>query len=367
MSDRRVMEADVAIVGARVAGSVLAAMLGAQGRRVLLLDKAAPGSPTLSTHFFRGGGLGAVLDSLGLVDQVLAEGTPRLVRQWFYMGGAAEGAEAPAPEPGELGFCFSVRRETLDPLLAGRAAQEQSVEYLPGTTATGLIMDGDRAVGLDSVGSGGEFRVEARLVVGADGRRSLVARDVGAEAQEEEDGHRHLYYRYVKGWTAPDGAEPDAAEFSLMGDEMAYVFPSDGGWTCIAASVGQEQAGGLKGDLVAGFDELLDRHQALAPRLAACSESSRVLGGPTGTNFVRRPAGPGWLLVGDAGQHQDPWTGVGMDLAGRTAAAAARHIGEFLDGIVDEPTALAAWTAERDAIGRDTWRMTVEGSRNLSG
>ena len=92
-----------------------------------------------------------------------------------------------------------------------------------------------------------------------------------------------------------------------------------------------------------------------------------MFGGPSGKNFVRAAGGPGWMLVGDSGQHQDPWSGVGMDLAALTAVAAARHAGDFLEGRTGEDAAIAAWSAERDAIGRDTWRGTVEGSRRLGG
>jgi len=362
-----VVDCDVAVVGARIAGSVLAARLGAQGHRVLLLDKSRAGSPTISTHFFRGAGLVSVLRSLDLVDPILASGAPRLVRQWSYSGGGSEGAEGDPQNPGDEGYCLSVRRETLDPLLVARAATEPSVEYRPETALVGLVRNGSSVVGLDAEGPVGPVRVNARLVVGADGRRSLVAREVGAAFEEQEKGHRSLYYRYVKGWTAPGGGDPDAPEFSLIDDELGYVFPSDGGWTCIAVSVGAEQAGELKGDLPNRFDALFARHGGFAPRLAACREATRIFGGPSGPNYVRTAAGPGWMLVGDAGQHQDPWTGVGMDLGATTAVAAARHIGEFLDGTVDEASAGAAWSAERDSIGREIWRGTVVGSRNLSG
>ena len=358
---------DVVVVGARVAGSVLAALLGADGRRVLLLDKGNPRTPTQSTHFFRGAGLVTVLDTLGLIDAVLARGTPRLVRQWSYSSSVGNASEGGPQNPGEFGSCLSVRRETLDPLLVAHAADQSSVEYQPDTAFVDVFRDGPRVVGVHARGPAGELRATARLVVGADGRRSAVSRAVGALTEEEEEGHRSLFYRYVQGWTSPEGGPPDAAEFSLGDDQMAYVFPSDGGWTCIAATVGIERAGALRADLPARFQELLEGHPGLAPRLARCGEQTRMFGGPTGTNYVRQAAGPGWLLVGDAGQHQDPWTGVGMDLAGLTAAAAAEHVAACLDGSIGEAEAPAAWAAKRDEIGRDTWRATVEGSRRIGG
>lgn len=52
---------DAAVIGARVAGATVAALLGDAGYRVLLIDRASFPSATLSTHFFRGAGLLAVL------------------------------------------------------------------------------------------------------------------------------------------------------------------------------------------------------------------------------------------------------------------------------------------------------------------
>ena len=105
------IEVDVAIVGARIAGSVTAALLGAAGYRVLVVDSATFPSDTISTHFFRGAGLGAVLARLELLDDVLALGSPPLTREYDFRG------DDPAPviegpqDPGDVGFCLSIRAE----------------------------------------------------------------------------------------------------------------------------------------------------------------------------------------------------------------------------------------------------------------
>ncbi len=107
-------EYDAVIVGARVAGSVLTALLGDAGRRVLLVDAASFPSPTISTHFFRGAWMLTALKRLGVLEDVLALGSPRLVSTYWYGEGATEAAVGPAQEPGEIGYCLSVRREPLD-------------------------------------------------------------------------------------------------------------------------------------------------------------------------------------------------------------------------------------------------------------
>ena len=139
---------DVIVVGARVAGSTLAALLGDAGVSVLLLDRARFPSTTPSTHFFRGGGMVGVLARLGVLDAVLALGCPPLRRQIDYDGGGAEGQEGPPQDPGAIGYCLSVRREPLDALLFARARAARTVDAVEGATVVDLLWDGGRVAGV---------------------------------------------------------------------------------------------------------------------------------------------------------------------------------------------------------------------------
>ena len=141
------IECDVLVVGARVAGSITAALLGAAGYRVLLVDRARFPSPTLSTHFFRGGRLCSVLDSLGVLEEVLALGSPKLICDYNYEGDDPTPDVTPPQDPGDVGFALSVRRETLDHLLIRRAIAEPTVAFRERTAVTSLVRDGDRVVG----------------------------------------------------------------------------------------------------------------------------------------------------------------------------------------------------------------------------
>src|SRR5215467_11601925 len=102
-------EVDVAIVGARVGGAVLAARLGDLGYRVVVVDAARFPSDTISTHFFRGAGLGSVLVDLGVLDAVLAKGSPPLVREYGYAGTDPVPSVDPPQDPGDLGYGLSIR------------------------------------------------------------------------------------------------------------------------------------------------------------------------------------------------------------------------------------------------------------------
>ena len=108
--------------------------------------------------------------------------------------------------------------------------------------------------------------MRTRVVVGADGRHSLVAREVAAAAEHEVEALRTLYYRYVSGWRAPDGGATDAAEFSLNGDEIAYVFPSDAGLACIGVSAPRRDFAAFRAEPDAELSRRIEAHPGLAAR-----------------------------------------------------------------------------------------------------
>ena len=274
---------------------------------------------TISTHFFRGAGLVAVLERLGVLERVLSLGSPRLVREFTSGFGGVEGPqEGPPQDPGEAGFCLSVRRAPLDTLLLEHARTQPTVDVAQPASVTGVLHEGGRVVGVRLREGEAERDVRARLVIGADGRHSLIAREVDAAYERHEPPSRTLYYRYVRGWIGPDGGPPDAPEFSLRGDEMAYVFPSDDGVTCVALTAAAARFPAFRASPDRELDDRLSRHVSLAERLGGVERAGRTEGGPPESSWIRAAAGPGWTLVGDAGLHQDPWTGT-RDGHGRNA------------------------------------------------
>lgn len=348
---------DAVVVGGRVAGALTAADLARRGLSVAVLEARTFPSATLSTHFFRGDGLVRRLGELDLLERVLALGAPRLVCQYFYAGGVDEPERQDPQEPGEVGYCLSVQRESLDAVVAEQVAALPDIAFRTGVRVDDVVRDGDAVVGVRDV-AGREYL--APLTVGADGRRSVVARRVGAGLQEHHRAQRLMYYGYWTGWTGPDGAAPDGPEFSLAGNEMVYVFPSDGGRACIALSVSAGQQEQAHADAPGFFRSRLERHPGLWPRFAAAVPTGRLFCAPPEDSVVRAAAGPGWALVGDAGTHQDPWTGFGMDTAARQAEELAKAVTEHPDSWVE------TYAAARDAVTLDRFHMTVEAAPDLS-
>lgn len=360
-----VQEVDVAIVGSRVAGSVLATLLGEAGYHVIAVDAATFPSDTISTHFFRGAGLGSVLARLGLVDDVLALGAPPLTLQHDFSEGDPTPEISGPQDPGSLGYCLSVRRKALDQMLVARARAVAGVEILDATVARGVLSDNGRVSGIVIEHDGIVEDVNARLVVGADGRASAVARWVNAPIERREIATRAMYYRYFDGFPGLRGA-PDAAEFSLAGDEMVYVFPSDSGITCVGLSINLATFRGFRSGPEARFEERIAEHAGIVDRYRSATPDGRLLGSGPRDSLIRTPWGPGWALVGDAAMNQDPWAGLGMDNAGIHATYLADAIDAWLSGRSSEVEAFAGYRERRDAHAMEGFDETVVYGRDLS-
>jgi flavin-dependent dehydrogenase len=343
------------VVGGRVAGALTAARLSRQGMAVTVFEAHRFPSDTLSTHFFRGDGLVRGLDELGVLAAVLETGAPRLTCQYVYEDGGRDPERTEPQEPGDLGFSLSVRRVVLDALLASYVANLPRVDLRTGVRVAELVEQDGVVVGVrDSAGD--EHR--CAVVVGADGRRSSVARLARAGDDRRHLAARIMYYRYVAGWTGPDGSNPDGPEFSFLGNELAYVFPSDHALTCVALSLPLDEVAAPR-TREKHFVSRLRRHRGLWDRLERTSPQGPTYFGPAEDSVVRAAAGPGWALVGDAGTHQDPWTGFGLDTAARQSAALAHALAADGEGWG------AAYAASRDDVTLDRFSFTVAGAADL--
>jgi flavin-dependent dehydrogenase len=176
---------------------------------------------------------------------------------------------------------------------------------------------------------------------------------------------RALYYQYVSDFPGPDGRPPDGAEFSVIEDEIAYVFPSDAGMTCVALSINLDTYVHLRKNHAAGFVERMQHHRGIAPRLNAATPQSAVLGCGLEQNYVRVPVGLGWALAGDAGLHQDPVTGHGMDMAATHATFLAEALQSWFNGSMSETDALAQYHQRRNDSGVAIYLSTIDLARDL--
>jgi flavin-dependent dehydrogenase len=175
-----------------------------------------------------------------------------------------------------------------------------------------------------------------------------------------------MYYRYVDGMPTPNGGAPDGPEFSVGDDELAYVFPSDGGLACVALSINVRDYTSMRPRASDEFGSRVARHPFLAPRLDTGSWTGRLFGCGPRPGVMRVPIGPGWALVGDASLVQDPWTGLGMDNAAIHATFLAEALDAVLSGRRTERDAFADYHRRRDDHALPGFRMTCSLGRDLN-
>ncbi|MFP3901979.1 MAG: NAD(P)/FAD-dependent oxidoreductase, partial [Acidimicrobiia bacterium] len=331
---------DVVVVGGRVAGASTALLLARAGHRVAVVDRARMPSDTLSTHLIWPAGV-IQLRRWGLFDEIVAAGTPLLSTIRNDIDGT--GIEIPVwPESG-AGTIFAPRRTVLDPTILA-AAERAGADVLDGTAVEGLLRDRTGRVSgvLARRGRDDACAIPARMVVGADGWRSRVARDVGATAYGEHEPSNAVHYAY---WT---GLDDRGIEFWYRSRGlMAGVLPTNGG-ACIFVNCRRELGAELRRDLDRNYVRFLgEAAPGLPDRLATATRTSPVRGTPGLPGFLRQPYGPGWALVGDAGCTKDPASAHGITAALRDAELAAKAIDAVLRDPAAGAEALGAFHAAR--------------------
>ena len=343
---------DAVVVGARCAGSATATALARAGRRVVVVDRATFPSDTLSTHLLFAGGV-AELDTLGARERVEALGPPRLPRA--LVGALGFEVTTGYTPVGTVDYGLCVRRPGLDAALV-ETAREAGAEVREGVAATDLVREEGRVAGVRVAGADGERELRAPLVVGADGRRSTVARLVGAERPYRVNPNgRACFFAYFEDsrpeWRAT------AAQWR-QGRDLGTAFPCDGGLVLVLVMPPRTWGQERRSDAQAFFEETLERIPALVERLEGCTQRGKVRSATDLPSFFRRSAGPGWALAGDAGHFKDPVTAQGI----RDALRFGRRLGEEAAPRLDDPraldAALARWELERDRECLETYQWT---------
>lgn len=317
---------DVVVVGARCAGSPLAALLARRGASVALVERAKLPSDTLSTHTFEADAL-KFLARLGVIEHVRATGAPFITRGDMRVEDIRWMLDWPQ-RPGDVGGVASVRRFLLDPILA-QAAAEAGAELRTGTTVTGLLEDAGRVTGVRVAREGRETELRARLVVGADGRNSTVAKLCGARAYNVTPGERFVYWMYFEG--AELGPEPSVV-LHRWGERYVLACPADSGLYMVACAPPLAELGRYRRDLEGSFLDDARGCEPVAAALEGAHRVGKVYGILRLTCFFRQASGPGWALVGDAGHFKDPTVGRGIGDAFRQADTLAPAIVAGLEG-----------------------------------
>ena len=342
---------DAIVVGARCAGSPTAMLLARAGHRVLLVDRAGFPSDTLSTHYIHQPGV-ARLRRWGLLDRVVATGCPPARRMTFDVGPFALSG-APTPADG-ADAAYAPRRYLLDQILL-EAASAAGAEVRERFSVGELLIEDGRVTGIRGRQAGGATVTErAAIVIGADGMRSRVARAVGAPTYHERPGRTCAYYTY---WS---GVPLDGAELYPRDGRMVIAGPTNDGRTIVTVFWPRAEFHRVRADIERSFLEAVALAPSLAERLRAGRRAERFYGTGELPFFFRRPFGPGWALVGDAGYHKDPLTAQGIGDAFRDAELLAGAIDEGLRGHRPLDDALADYERRRNEAALPLYDFTYE-------
>lgn len=349
---------DAIVVGGRCAGAASARLLADGGRRVLLVERARFPADTMSTLFIHPPGV-ALLAEWGVLDAVVASGCPRLESMSYHALDVTLRAQMPSADGAAtaVGAAFAPRRHILDRVLAD-AAVDAGAEFADGCSLAEVLWDGGRVAGVRlRTAAGTEVTERTRLLVGADGMRSRVAKLVDAPISVAD---RRMTCVYYAGWTGL----PGGFAFRERPGRWIATIPTHDGVTLVAAYFPQEEFAALRTDPLAGY---LDAVRSTAPDVFAAMNvgkpAVRIQGTGDQRNFFRKAHGPGWVLIGDAGHHRDTITAQGITNAFTQAQSLADEL--WPDPAdhrrVDE--SLARFEARRDTLLTDSYRATLEVAR----
>jgi flavin-dependent dehydrogenase len=327
---------DAVIVGARCAGASLAALMARRGATVLLLDRdRLPSDQPISTHTIHPPGMD-VLDEIGIGEEVR-----RGLRPMRTLRLQKNDATVDLPFDGRPEYC--PRRARLDRLLQ-EAAVAAGADLLDQTRVTALIEEDGRVVGVRASRNGREHTYRARLVVGADGRRSTVASLVQAEEYLAYDAPRGAYWSY---WNMPPiWHDRERYPFDMyVGNQRGaarVIFQTDNDQLLIASAPTLDMCREWRRDPLAALTADLAANPLTGPLVAGNPPTEPVRGTISERYFFRRASGPGWVLVGDAGHHKDFLIGDGI-------TEALLQVRKLIDAIdLQSDAALNAWWRQRD-------------------
>jgi flavin-dependent dehydrogenase len=313
---------DVIVVGGRCAGAATALLLARKGIKVLVVDKARLPTDIPHGHYIRRQGP-RLLQRWGVLGKIVEAGCPPVTRITTDLGDFPLTGNNLIHDGVAVGY--APRRRILDAILIEHATAS-GAEFRPGFSVDDYQRDGTAVAGIRgrSYDNGVHVVERAKITVGADGRHSSLARAVSAPAYEEIPPLACWYFSY---WSDVD---VDGLQIYRRDRNVVFAFPTNGGLTAVFIGWPISEFGAVRRNVAAGFMGVLAQIPVLHERIRSGRQAERFYGTADLPNFFRKPYGPGWALVGDAGYHKDPYMALGIWDAFRDAELVASAIEEGL-------------------------------------
>jgi 2-polyprenyl-6-methoxyphenol hydroxylase-like FAD-dependent oxidoreductase len=315
-------------------------LLARKGYRVLLLDRATFPSDTLSTHHIHQPGV-AHLKRWGLLEKLRASNCPPTSQIKFDVGPfALVGAPTPAGDNAEA---YAPRRRVLDKILVD-AAVAAGAELRERFTVEELTTDGTSITGIRGRDANGSTVTEsARIVIGADGARSLIAEAVNAPIYFDRGMLTCNYYSY---WS---GVPHEGVELYPREGRTIVVDKTNDGLSMICIVFPKEEFNRIRSNIEGEYlYAIKENAPGLFERVKHGRREERFSGTGFLPNFFRKPYGKGWALVGDAGYVKDPILAQGITNSFSHAEMLAAALDEGFSGRRPMAEALAHYEHTRN-------------------
>ena len=335
-------DAEAIVVGGGPAGSTIAAALAEAGHRVILLDKAAFPRHKACSEYINAGAV-ALLDEMGVLAEAQAAGAHRVEAMVVHApDGGRFAANIAGVEPGL--FALGLSRYRFDHLLIERA-KTSGVEVIERAHVRDLLQAYGAVTGVVATIDGQREELRAPLVIGADGRNSVVARSLGLAKPIRWPKRTGLiaHYRGASG-LGPFG------ELHVGDGFYAGLAPLEDGLTNVAIVAPNATVAGRDGSIDDFFATSLAAMSLVAEKLSGAERVGSIRGVGSMASRAGRTNGNGYLLIGDAASFLDPFTGEGIYEAIRAALLAAPVASAALRRGDLSARSLAAYSRERRRV-----------------
>jgi len=341
---------DVIVIGARCGGAPTAMLLARKGYRTLLVDRSRFPSDIPHGHFIQQQGP-VLLNRWGLLEKIAASNCPAIDGFIFDQGDFPLRATDLSADG--VAFGYAPRRKVLDRILID-AAVAAGVEFREAFNVTGFINDEGRIAGIRGGDrSGHEFVELAKWTVGADGRNSRLAKVVAAASYEVFPTLTFWCFSY---WS---GVPSTSVEIYVRGNRAFFAFPTNDDLfgVFLGAPIAELPSGGAT--LEEHFTTAVQLVPEFAQRLNGGRREERFYGAADLPNFFRRPYGPGWALVGDAGHHKDPYLALGISDALRDVELLTDALDQGFSGRQSFENSLAEYERRRNEAALAAYRENL--------
>jgi flavin-dependent dehydrogenase len=327
-------------------------LLARKGYRVLLVDRARFPSDVINGYYIHQPGV-LRLKRWGLADSLQNFDCPPIRTISLDFGEFT--LQGTPPPVGDVTEAYAPRRFFLDYLLV-ETAVAAGVELRQGFAVQELIVDGDRVIGIRGRSQGGALVAEqARIVIGAEGKHSMVARAMQAPTYHTRPPLACYYYTH---WS---GGEPvEGLRLYVRGRRTLIEVATSEGLTAVLAVWPHSEFETVRKDIEGQYWQALNLVPELAERMRGRKQEERFVGTADTENFFRKPYGPGWALVGDAGYHKDPYTAHGITDSFRDAELLSEAIDAGFSERQPLLEALAEYEQKRNADALPKYELTCQ-------